>query len=266
MKNNGGKLSISQIHKFLNSSYDPKTETLDGYVLDKNISKSKNKVYVNPNTNHAIITHQGTNGLRDWLNNAVYALGGKNLYKNTNRYREAKRVQDRAENKYGSKNVSTLGHSQGALLAETLGKNSKEVITLNKATRPFSNTKNSNQYDIKTTGDLVSKLNPFQKSNNEFIIDSKSNNPIREHSVNTLKNIDQNIEIGVGLLPLHLDEKDFTKYSQGKGFKINNSHIETDIPNYNAYLLDDDILKLRKNYKPNKNYNLSKKILKIEKI
>jgi hypothetical protein len=54
----------------------------------------------------------------------------------TSRYRDAERVRKKAEKKCGHKSISTIGHSQGGLQAELLGKNSKETITLDKATRP----------------------------------------------------------------------------------------------------------------------------------
>ena len=59
--------------------------------------------------------------------------------------------------KYGQNNISTIGHSQGGLLAELLGKNSHEIITVNKATSPFSdNSGGKNQHDIRSDCDKVS--------------------------------------------------------------------------------------------------------------
>ena len=54
----------------------------------------------------------------------------------TPRYKEALQVQQQAEKKYGAKNISTIGHSQGGYQAQLLGANTQEIITLNKATRP----------------------------------------------------------------------------------------------------------------------------------
>ena len=57
---------------------------------------------------------------------------------------------------------STIGHSQGGYQAQLLGANTKEIITLNKATRPqefiYGSSKKSNQYDVRAQGDLVSFL------------------------------------------------------------------------------------------------------------
>jgi len=151
----GGALSAKDLKDLLGASYDPKKDKVNDFEMDREISSKTSKVYYNPTTGQAVVAHMGTQGLLDWGNNAVYALGGKKAYKKTHRYKEAKRVQHRAEAKYGASNVSTIGHSQGGLQAEMLGKNSKETITLNKATRPFANKRSGNQYDIRTSGDIV---------------------------------------------------------------------------------------------------------------
>jgi hypothetical protein len=193
----GGALSAKDLKDLLGASYDPKKDKVNDFEMDREISSKTSKVYYNPTTGQAVVAHMGTQGLLDWGNNAVYALGGKKAYKKTHRYKEAKRVQHRAEAKYGASNVSTIGHSQGGLQAEMLGKNSKETITLNKATRPFANKRSGNQYDIRTSGDIVSALNPFQKKNkNEIVLKSKSYNPLKEHSADTLGQLEEGHMIG----------------------------------------------------------------------
>ena len=134
----GGALSAKELKGLLGASYDPKTTKVGDFVLDSKLSTSTSKVYRNPNTAQVVVAHRGTEGLLDWGNNAVYALGGKTAYKMTPRYKEAEKVQKQAEKKYGKGNVSTIGHSQGGLQAELLGGKSKEIITLNKATRPIA--------------------------------------------------------------------------------------------------------------------------------
>lgn len=193
---NGGKLKVSTFKNLLGASYNPKDE-VDGFLLDKDLSSKTSKVYVNPNTNQTVVAHKGTSGFSDWLNNAVYAVGGKTLYKMTPRYKEAEKVQKDAEKKYGSKNITTIGHSQAGLQAELLGGDTNEILTLNKATRPFSNTRKENQYDVQSGGDYVSALNPFQPKNyNEIIIPSKTSNPLTEHSLDVLQRLEGDREIG----------------------------------------------------------------------
>ena len=116
-------------------------------------------------------------------------MGGDLAYKLTSRYREARKVQQNAEKKYGAKNITTIGHSQGGLQAQLLGGNSKEIITLNKATRPqeaiFGSSKKKNQYDVRASGDAVSAFrNPFQRAGDKSI-DVKGN-PLTQHSTDVL--------------------------------------------------------------------------------
>jgi len=203
---NGGKLSIQQLNKFLNASYGNNPDDFEGYEYDKSISKDTNKVYHNPSTNHTIVSHRGTKGAKDWLNNIAYQIGGEKLYKLTHRYKNAKRVQDRVQQKYGISNLSTIGHSQGGLQAEMLGKNGNEIITYNKETRPLTNNFiPNNQYDIRNKNDIVSKLNPFQRYNgNEISIPSNSINPLSSHSVNSILNLHNDSIIGRNIIKKHL--------------------------------------------------------------
>lgn len=181
----GGMLKASTMKDLLEQSYSTKPrKQIEGYKLDEDI-KGNSKVYYNPQTNHTIVAHRGTSGWKDWLNNAVFAVGGEKAYQGTKRYKDAEAIQKYAEQKYGAKNISTIGHSQGGLQAELLGKDTGEIITLNKATRPFANTKHKNEYDVRTQNDLVSALNPFEP-NYDYTIKSKSKNPIKEHSIDTL--------------------------------------------------------------------------------
>ena len=198
----GGKLAIPVLKDLLNASYDNNTHQVGDFLLDKNISSKTSKVYVNPNTGQSVVAHRGTSGLSDWLNNIVYVVGGRKAYQYTPRYKEAERVQHRAEAKYGKSKVSTVGHSQGGLQAELLGKDSKEVLTLNKATRPFENRKHANQYDIRTEKDLVSRLNPFQgKSKNDIVIPSHKNSSyVKEHGIDTLDRLADGLEVGNGFV------------------------------------------------------------------
>lgn len=193
----GEGLSVKDLNALLKDTYS-KGGNVNDYMIDNSISTKTSKVYVNPKTGSVVVGHRGTEGLFDWGNNLVYAFGGKTAYELTPRFKEAKAVQLRAEKKYGAKNITTIGHSQGGLQAEMLGKNSKEIITLNKATRPFSGATAANQYDVRSSRDIVSALNPFGSKDNRAIeIKGETLNPLEEHSTDVLKRLDEEQQIGV---------------------------------------------------------------------
>ena len=210
----GGALSQKDLKGLLGASYDP-TDNVNDFKLDKETSSKTSQVYHNEKTGQTVVAHRGTKGAADWLNNAVYAVAGKKGYKLTPRYKEAEKVQKKAQEKYGAKNVSTIGHSQGGLQAELLGKDSKEIITLNKATRPFENKAEANQTDIRTSGDVVSALNPFQKKNKkEKVIKSKTSNPLTEHSLDTIEETDELVGEGFNEIKWGSFTKQFKKYKK----------------------------------------------------
>jgi hypothetical protein len=186
-------LDVKDLKGLLEASYDKGINETSGYVKDKKLSKGKTKVFVNAE-GKTVVAHRGTDGMKDWGNNLAYAVGGKDLYKTTDRFKDAKKVQREAEKKYGRDNITTIGHSQGGLQAELLGKKGNDIITYNKATRPFSNHQSKNQTDIRTSNDLISALNPFQNrtsgsvpSSRQITIKSKGFNPLKEHSLQRLR-------------------------------------------------------------------------------
>jgi len=205
----GGKLSVENIQALLKASYQANApDDVNGFRLDPELSNADVKTYYNPSTGQAVVSHKGTQGTADWGNNLVFGVGGEKAYKLTPRYQNSERIQKQAEAKYGSKNVSTIGHSQGGLLAQMVGKNSKEIITYNKASSPFgSSATPSNQYDIRTTGDVVSGaqfLNPKNwfgfasgKKGNEITIPSKATG-VEAHDLEQFKYLDSNQMIGAG--------------------------------------------------------------------
>jgi hypothetical protein len=186
-KINGNGLKANTFKELLEASYSGKEE-VEGFIMDKSISSKTSKVFVHP-SGQVVVAHQGTASVMDWGNNAVYALTGDTGYKFTPRYKEARKVQEAAEKKYGAKNITTIGHSQGAYQAQLLGANSREIITLNKATRPqevlYGSSKKKNQYDVRATGDLVSLFrNPFQTKNDKNL--NVIGNPLTSHSTGVL--------------------------------------------------------------------------------
>jgi hypothetical protein len=204
----GGAVSAKQLNDLLNASYikNPQ-ENIDDFILDKSLSNDTAKVYYNPKNKQAVIAHRGTYGASDWLNNAAYFSG---LYNKTNRYKQGEATQKAVEDKYGAKNVSTLGHSQGSVLARKLGKNSKEIINLNPLYT--GEEQGENEYNVNSSSDVVSSLlkpketiNKYlypstYKKNKEKNITIESENPfnvITEH-FDILHRLDPNQNIGKG--------------------------------------------------------------------
>lgn len=184
----GKGLKSSTFKQLLESSYQGGDAA--GFSMDRELSTKTSKVYTHP-SGQVVVAHRGTSGVLDWGNNFAYGVGGELAYKLTSRYKEAKKVQQKAEKKYGAKNITTIGHSQGGLQAQLLGGNTKEIITLNKATRPqemiFGSSKKKNQYDVRASGDAVSAFrNPFQVKGDETIKSAK--NPLTQHKLEILEN------------------------------------------------------------------------------
>jgi len=196
-KGNNG-IKASSLKHFLLNSYakiNKQSPEIDGYQRDDSLSGRRHQVYYNPSTGKAIISHRGTEGtLKDWSNNLAYATG---LYHHTDRYHVARDAQNKAEGKYGSQNVTTIGHSQGSMLAGDVGKNSKQIIAVDrpaKLSELLFKTTPKNHYDVRTSKDLVSSMIPFQKSSNKITtIKSKTFNPIVEHDLNRLDELGDEI-------------------------------------------------------------------------
>lgn len=188
----GGSLSPDQIQGFLKKSYEKNPSSFNDYQIDKSLSGERVQVYYNPALRQAVVVHRGSQGAKDWLVNDVGLVVG---YRG-NRFSHAQDIQNKAEKKYGAKNVTTLGHSLGAKVAEEVGQNSKEVITLNKPTVDTKKVSNK-QYDIRTTNDLVSGLSGIASSKNKTTISSGFRNPLTEHSTDVLSRLG-NKKIGRG--------------------------------------------------------------------
>lgn len=186
----GKGVKADTLKKILESSYTG--EEVEGFKIDENLSDPYAIVF--SKNGKAIVAHRGTDTTTDWGNNLVFGLLGKAGYKFTNRYKTSENVQKMAEEKYGAENVLTVGHSQGGLLAEMLGQNSNEIITVNKATRPqqylVGKPPNENQYDIRSQKDIVSSWDPYGKTKKyqhpRLTVLENEGNLVAEHSINIL--------------------------------------------------------------------------------
>lgn len=188
----GGAMSIKDLQEHLKQSYEKRRSKVlpsenGDYHLDETLSTQEQSVYHNPKTGHTVLTHRGTSGAKDWLNNAAHAVG---LSRATSRFKRARKVQRETEKKYGTENLSTLGHSQGSLLSHKLGQKSTEIINYN----PYTFSKHKNEYVVRNKYDPVSlaHLTASKKDKRNYVVDNSF-----EHRLNGLDNTDKNIEIGI---------------------------------------------------------------------
>jgi hypothetical protein len=172
MKNlmKGGEIRADYLKEFFSAAYKP-VDRIGDYILDKDLSNSVAVVYYDKKRDHAVVSIKGTDGLRDHLNNVIFAIGGIAAYKLTKRFKDAETVYKKAVEKYGESKISLLGYSQGGIVAVELGKGAFEIINLNPASKPFYNTKGSdNEYIIKGSTDPISNLNPLKKNDERTTI------------------------------------------------------------------------------------------------
>jgi len=213
-KMKGGSLSADEIKKFVEASYEDnkgKTERIGNYILDKELSTSKAKVYHDPVNNKTVVANRGTKGtFSDWRNNYEYLRGN---YDETDRMQQAIEVQRKAIAKYGKVDYN-VGHSQSGIITRKLNEMglTGQVINLNPASM-FEKQK-ENEYVIRSKTDPVSilhALNPFARKSNTTTT-SGTANLLKEHSTDVLSRLDPNQRIGKGKLS-KVSSKGKGKYS-----------------------------------------------------
>mgnify|MGYP000666159506 CR=1 FL=1 len=194
----GGKLAAHDMSDLLAASYDKKIHDVGDFKIDRQLSGQRAQVYYNPKTGQAVVVHRGTAGMHDWITDARMLFGDKK----SKRFKHGEKVQKEAEQKYGKNIVTTIGHSLGSSIAERVGQDSHEVLTLNKPVTPKDLIKgkevSDKQYDVRTAYDPVSILRPHQGGKEEQTIESITFNPLAEHKTDTLKRLDEDTLIGRG--------------------------------------------------------------------
>ena len=199
----GGKISSKDFNLMLKETYKnprDRDKQIGDYYIDESLSTPENVVYHNSKTGETKVAYRGTEGtLKDWGNNALYAVG---LHNKSKRYKRANDIQKSVEDKYGTENLDVLGHSQSGAFAQEIGKNAKNTIVLNPAQHPFYSPKTKNATVVRSKGDTVSGLkylNPLnwgKKANVE--IESKTYNPVTEHMPSVLERLPEDQILGNG--------------------------------------------------------------------
>ena len=192
----GRAISIGDLKTALDKSYSKsKVKTGFGdFQVDGDLTTKETQTYVNPKTGQVLVVHRGTQGLRDVFTDIAYTATG---YKGK-RFKDANKIQKLAENKYGAKNISTLGHSLGSLVSSDVGSNSKEIINYNTPVIPWSR-KRENEYNVSTENDPFSWFHKPRKTDKHVKIESDTINPIQEHSINRLDKLHDEMMIGEGI-------------------------------------------------------------------
>lgn len=231
----GGKVAIPDLNKLLNQTYKSKSNTdnsIGNYNLDNQLSTDKTKVYINKNTNEIVIANRGTSDIKDVMSDVKLLFGYKDR-----RYDEAKSILEKVKQKYPNYPIDSIGHSLGASVAEEIGKDPavKNIITLNKPTTPKDlinkQKQNDKQYDIRTTGDLVSALAPLQKDKNDIVIPSQNLGILKEHKIDVLDRLPQDLIIGTGKKRLRKKDikiiiNDYIKKNKSKISKNNMKYFK----------------------------------------
>jgi len=182
-------IDMPNIKNLLDNSYKKpgsQAREINGFFRDDSLSGERAQVYHNPDTKRTYVTHRGTAGPQDVLTDVALAFGNKR----GERFKHARDIQKQAVEKYGKDNITTAGHSLGAVISEKLGKKqSDQVITFNKPVIPMDLTKriSEKQLDIRTRNDPVSVLRPFQKGAKALVIGSKKANPFTAHKMESLQ-------------------------------------------------------------------------------
>jgi len=129
-----------------------------GYNYDSMLSNNNNATYYNPTSNKLMFSVAGTHSLSDWGTDLW--LGAGHL-KDTNRYKDSKKLLDQAKKKYNT-NATISGHSLGGTIAGYIGDRNDKVYTVDKGAT-IGQKMRSNEHAYRSAGDVVSLLNAGSK-------------------------------------------------------------------------------------------------------
>jgi len=216
-------LSLANIlKKSYASNKEAKDELLKyNYVLDEKLSSHNQKVFYNPKTKKLLMAVAGTHNFRDVITDVRLGLGG---IKDTNRYKEAKKILEKARKRYPSaaENVDIVGHSLGAQVSSKIAKNKDNVITYNKGST-VGEISRLNEKSYRTAGDVVSLFAPETETLPRETTNLRANQKegqrptfFKSHNIDNLSNIfipDTKEEIKLEYDPNAGDAIEFQNYS-----------------------------------------------------
>ena len=194
----GSGLNAKKIQHMSSSSYkkNKDIQNIGKYRLDKSLSTSEAKIFVNTDTGKVVVANRGTSKtLSDWTNNLSLLLG---QYKNTQRYKNAREIQVKVLEKYPNYKVLNIGHSQSAKITKLLNEEglTGEIININPAALP-TDKKKDNETTIRSSGDIVSMYD--KKKKGDIMVKADTINPIEEHRTTIVNDIPPKTYIGLGI-------------------------------------------------------------------
>ena len=76
----GGAITGKELKKLTAASYTKgkaRPRQIGNYVLDSELTTREASVYTNPDTGETVLSHRGTQGASDWLNNAALGVDSR---------------------------------------------------------------------------------------------------------------------------------------------------------------------------------------------
>jgi hypothetical protein len=177
------------LYDVLNNSYasrdkQKKAFVKQGYVFDSDLSNHNEQIYYNPKQKKLFMSIAGTHNLKDVGTDLWLAAGH---LKDTNRYKEAKSILDRAKQRYNISNATVSGHSLGGSVSQYIASGKDKVYTLDKGATIGQKTR-SNETGYRTAGDIVSLLNANSTRMKTLKNPQIRSNFIQAHNVSNIQN------------------------------------------------------------------------------
>lgn len=143
----------SERQQLINQHYSPQT-----YTVDSRFNDAEHFAVVHQPTGHVYSGHRGTASIDDL--SADFSLATGRLT-SSERYQRAFASEQALHQFYGSSNVTTVGHSLGGTLAETLARHHGNAsIAFNPGTSPFVHDQgvSSLHQRVRAEGDWISSF------------------------------------------------------------------------------------------------------------
>jgi hypothetical protein len=187
----GSGLYKHELIDMLNESYSREPKDLQNWIIDEELSSLKTKVYKNIYNNDIVVASRGTYDFEDVGTDLKYLIGMKDK-----RFDEYDRLIEEVKDKYHNPYIIAIGHSLGGLVASS-NQNVDEIISYNKPQfiQNLLDEPITEQLDIRSSNDIISILNKFDKNENDINIPSDSN-VLDAHSIDELLNLDKDF-VGV---------------------------------------------------------------------